>query len=188
MSLDTAFSNTGPKRRGSPIPIILILIVLGVGGYFGWKAFSDYQADKRRKQEAIRAENERIRAKNELLMKSGVKPKSNAVAQVEEDEPKFDLPPEPPKKTEAEILREEEAQRKAVWAQIEEARKKSDAKPRDSFAGIKFDEPIAAGSPVKWGTALEESAGDSVTARGVAFAVKSRDTSSNRQIWPWTKK
>ena len=172
MSLDTAFSNTGPKRRGSPIPIILILIVLGVGGYFGWKAFSDYQADKRRKQEAIRAENERIRAVNERLRKVDDEPETKAkVEKVVVEPPPLELPPEPPKKPEAEVLREEEAFRTNVWVQIEEARKKSDAKPRDSFAGIKFDEPIAAGSPVKWGTALEESAGDSVSARGVAFAV-----------------
>ena len=179
MSLNTALSNTGPKRRGSPIPIILILLVLGAGGYFGWKAFSDYQADKRRKQEAIRAENERIRAKNEMIMKSGVKPKTNEVAQVEEDEPKFDLPPEPPKKTEAEILREEETFRTNVWAQIEAARKKGDAKPLPAFAGIRFDEPLVPGATldqvsskiVKWGTALKEEAGDSVAARGVAFAV-----------------
>lgn len=180
MTQSTVLSNTGPKRRGSPIPIILILLVLGAGGYFGWKAFSDYQADKRRRQEAIRAENERIRAKNELLLKSGgAKPETNAVAQVEEDEPKFDLPPEPPKKTEAEILREEETVRTNVWAQIEAARKKGDAKPLPSFAGIRFGEPLVPGATldqvsskiVKWGTALTESAGDSVAARGVAFAV-----------------
>ncbi|MBQ6007455.1 MAG: hypothetical protein IJL17_02890 [Kiritimatiellae bacterium] len=179
MSLNTALSNTGPKRRGSPIPIILILLVLGAGGYFGWKAFSDYQADKRRKQEAIRAENERIRAKNEMIMKSGVKPKTNEVAQVEEDEPKFDLPPEPPKKTEAEILREEETLRTNVWAQIEAARKKGDATPLPAFAGIQFGKPLVPGATldqvsskiVKWGTALKEEAGDSVATRGVAFAV-----------------
>ena len=179
MSLNTALSNTGPKRRGSPIPIILILLVLGAGGYFGWKAFSGYQADKRRRQEAIRAENERIRAKNEMIMKSGVKPKTNEVAQVEEDEPKFDLPPEPPKKTEAEILREEETFRTNVWAQIEAARKTGDAKPLPAFAGIQFGKPLVPGATldqvsskiVKWGTALKEEAGDSVAARGVAFAV-----------------
>ncbi|MBO7685097.1 MAG: hypothetical protein J6V72_01855, partial [Kiritimatiellae bacterium] len=107
MSLDTAFSNTGPKRRGSPIPIILILIVLGVGGYFGWKAFSDYQADKRRKQEAIRAENERIRAVNERLRKVDDEPETKAkVEKVVVEPPPLELPPEPPKKPEAEVLRE----------------------------------------------------------------------------------
>ena len=153
MTQSTVLSNTGPKRRGSPIPIILILLVLGAGGYFGWKAFSDYQADKRRRQEAIRAENERIRAKNELLLKSGgAKPETNAVAQVEEDEPKFDLPPEPPKKTEAEILREEETVRTNVWAQIEAARKKGDAKPLPSFAGIRFGEPLVPNFPIPYHT------------------------------------
>ena len=109
----TALSNTGPKRRGSPVPVILTLIVVGVVGYFGWNAVSKYLANKRA----------------------------------------------------------EEALRKAVWAQIEEARKKSDAKPLDGFAGIRFGEPFESGAPVKWGTAFEESAGDSVAARGVAFAV-----------------
>ena len=161
------------------MPFVLLLIILAAGGYFGWRAFSNYQAEKRRRQEEIRAENERIRAKNEMLLKSGVKPKTNAVAQVEENEPKFDLPPEPPKKTEAEILREEETFRTNVWAQIEAARKKGDAKPLPAFAGIRFGEPLVPGATleqvsskiVKWGTALREEAGDSVAARGVAFAV-----------------
>lgn len=179
MTQNTVLSNAGPKRRGSPVPIILTLLVLGAGGYFGWRAFSNYQADKRRRQEAIRAENERIRAMNEKLMADDVKPETNATAKVEADEPKFDLPPEPPKKSEAEILREEETFRTNVWAQIEAARKNGDAKPIPAFAGIRFGEPLVPGATldqvsskiVKWGTALKESAGDSVSERGVAFAV-----------------
>ena len=163
---EAALSNTGPKRRGSPIPVILVLIILGVGGYFGWKAFESRQAAKR----ARAAEYQRWLAERERL-RNLPEPETNAVAKVEKVEVKPEAPPKPPKKTEAEILREEEAHRKAVWAQIEEARKKSDAKPLGGFAGIKFGEPIESGAPVKWGTALEESAGDSVTARGVAFAV-----------------
>jgi len=163
---EATLSNTGPKRKGSPLPVILVLVILGVGGYFGWKAFESRMAAKRAKE----AEYQRWLAERERL-RNLQEPETNVVTKVEvtvkEDEP----PPPPPKKTEAEILREEEAHRKAVWAQIEEARKKSDAKPLGGFAGIRFGEPITSGAPVKWGTALEGSAGDSVAARGVAFAV-----------------
>ena len=162
---EAELSNTGPKRRGSPIPVILVLIILGAGGYFGWKAFEGRRAAER----ARAAEYQKWLAERERL-RNLPEPETNVVKKAEVVEVKPE-PPAPPKKTEAEILREEEAQRKAVWAQIEEARKKSDAKPLGGFAGIKFGEPIESGAPVKWGTALEESAGDSVTARGVAFAV-----------------
>ena len=88
--------------------------------------------------------------------------------------PSLELPPEPPKKPEKEILLEEEEHRKAVWAQIEEARKNCDVPPQVELADVKFGEPgqpFASAYPVKWGTALETSAGDSVAERGVAFAV-----------------
>ena len=163
---EATLSNTGPKRRGSPIPVILVLIVLGVVGYFGWKAFESRQAAKRAKE----AEYQKWLAERERL-RNLPDPETNAVTKVEVTVKTDEPPPEPPKKTEAEILREEEAHRKAVWAQIEEARKKSEAKPLSGFAGIRFGEPIESGAPVKWGTALEGSAGDSVAARGVAFAV-----------------
>ena len=166
ISQESVLSNTGPKRRGSPIPVILVLVILGAGGYFGWKAI-----EKRRAAERARAEEyQRWLAERERL-RNLPEPETNVVKKVEVVEKKPEPPPEPPKKTEAEILREEEAQRKAVWAQIEEARKKSDAQPLSGFAGIKFGEPIESGAPVTWGTALEEAAGDSVSARGVAFAV-----------------
>ena len=163
---EATLSNTGPKRRGSPIPVILVLIVLGVVGYFGWKAFESRQAAKRAKE----AEYQRWLAERERL-RNLPDPETNVVTKVEVAVKKEEPPPEPPKKTEAEILREEEAHRKAVWAQIEEARKKSEAKPLSGFAGIRFGEPIESGAPVKWGTALDGAAGDSVAARGVAFAV-----------------
>ena len=143
-----------------------MLLVLGAGGYFGWKAFESRLAAKRAKE----AEYQRWLAERERL-RNLPEPETNVVKKVEVQEAKPEPPPEPPKKTEAEILREEEALRKAVWAQIEEARKKSDAQPMGGFAGIRFGEPIASGAPVKWGTALEEDAGDSVASRGVAFAV-----------------
>lgn len=156
------------SRRGSALPAVLVVIILCVIGFFGWKAYESRQAAKRAQQEEYR----RKLAERDRLLFAGVS-ETNEVkkAEVVVEAPPIELPPEPPKKSEAEILREEEAHRKAVWAQIEEARKKSDAKPLESFAGIRFGEPFAAGAPVKWGTAFEESAGDSVTARGVAFAV-----------------
>ena len=158
-------SNTGPKRRGSPIPVILVLLVLAAGGYFGWKAFESRRAAER----ARAAEYQKWLAERERL-RNLPEPETNVVKKVEVVEVKPEAPP-PKKKTEAEILREEQAQRKAVWAQIEEARKKSSAQPLGGFAGIKFGEPIESGAPVTWGTALEEEAGDSVSSRGVAFAV-----------------
>ena len=156
------------SRRGSALPAVLVVIILCVIGFFGWKAYESRQAAKRAQQEEYR----RKLAERDRLLFAGVS-ETNEVkkAEVVVEAPPIELPPEPPKKSEAEILREEEAHRKAVWAQIEEARKKSDAKPLESFAGIRFGEPFAAGAPVKWGTAFEESAGDSVAARGVAFAV-----------------
>ena len=160
-------SNT-TSRRGSALPAILVVIILCVVGFFGWKAFESRRAAKRAQEEEYR----RKLAERDRLLFAGVS-ETNEVKKVEvvEAPPPIELPPEPPKKSEAEILREEEAHRKAVWAQIEEARKKSDAKPLDGFAGIRFGEPFASGAPVKWGTAFENSAGDSVAARGVAFAV-----------------
>ena len=166
-SQEPMLSNTGPNRRGSPVPVILILIILGVGGYFGWKAISNRMAAKR----AEEAEYQRRLAEQKKRRQYVDEPQTNVVTKVEVKEVKPEPPPEPPKKTEAEILREEEAQRKAVWAQIEEARKKSEAQPMGGFAGIRFGEPIESGAPVTWGTALEEEAGDSVSSRGVAFAV-----------------
>ncbi len=156
------------SRRGSALPAVLVVIILCVIGFFGWKAFESRQAAKRAQQEEYR----RKLAERDRLLFAGVS-ETNEVkkAEVVVEAPPIELPPEPPKKSEAEILREEEAHRKAVWAQIEEARKKSDAKPLDGFAGIRFGEPFESGAPVKWGTAFEESAGDSVSARGVAFAV-----------------
>ena len=155
------------SRRGSALPAVLVVIILCVVGFFGWKAFESRRAAKRAQEEEYR----RKLAERDRLLFAGVS-ETNEVKKVEEVEaPPIELPPEPPKKSEAEILREEEAHRKAVWAQIEEARKKSDAKPLDGFAGIRFGEPFESGAPVKWGTAFEESAGDSVAARGVAFAV-----------------
>ena len=160
------------SRRGSALPAVLVVIILCLVGFFGWKAYESRKAEKLREQEEIRAKNREINARNEekRRVKPDEKPEADVAEKVVEDEPKLELP-EPPKKSEVEILREEEAHRKAVWAQIDEARKKSDAKPLESFAGIRFGEPFESGAPVKWGTALEESAGDSVSARGVAFAV-----------------
>ena len=71
---EATLSNTGPKRKGSPIPVILVLVVLGVGGYFGWKAFESRMAAKRAKEAEYQkwlAERERLRNLQE--------PETNAV-------------------------------------------------------------------------------------------------------------
>lgn len=156
-----------PKRKGSPVPFILVTLLLAAGGYFGWQAFERRQAAKRARE----AEYQRLLAERERLLYADDEEKKPEAPKpvVEEKEP--ERPPEPPKKTEAEILRELETTRKAVMAQVEEARRKSTAKPMGGIAGIRFGEPVADGAPVEWGTALQDEAGDSVSARGVAFAV-----------------
>ena len=179
---ESALSNKGLGRRGSVLPVVLVVIVLGVVGYFGWRAIREQREAKRRevekynqeqedlrsreRDEALEADEEERRKKLELeRQERKEREEENALGALAREIPREKAVPE------AEILRKEEAQRKAVWAQIEEARKKSGAEPRRGFAGINFGEPIASGAPVKWGTALEGSAGDSVSARGVAFAV-----------------
>ena len=150
------------------MPFLIVLVLVGVGGYFGWKAFEKRQAEKRaRAAEYQRLLEERERRLREEETAKEKPPEKPVVVEEKPPEP----PPPPPKKSEAEILREEEALRKEVWAKIEEARKTSTAQPLGGFAGIKFGEPIDAGQPVKWGTVLEENAGDSVAARGAAFAL-----------------
>ena len=160
-------SNAAPKRRGSPVPVILVLAILGAGGYFGWKAFESRQAAKRARE----AEYQRLLAERERLLHADDEEKKPEPVKVVIEEPVPEKPPEPKKKSEAELLREEEAARKAVMAQVEEARKKSEAKPMGGIAGIRFGEPIKDGAPVTWGTALMNEAGDSVASRGVAFSV-----------------
>ena len=64
ISQETVLSNTGPKRRGSPIPVILVLLILGAGGYFGWKAFESRRAAERARAAEYQkwlAERERLR-------------------------------------------------------------------------------------------------------------------------------
>ena len=256
-------------RRGSALPAVLVVIILCVVGYFGWKAYEGYRKKKDAEQEAIRAKNRDTQARNddkrrvktddksepetdaggnssdddsaitapeppkkpeaEILReerdlwkdvwaqirkarKSGpAEPRDESAAvksdgadqpvaaakpvesgtpsasrKAEQTEGKEairtvnegirgaetpDMPPGAPKKAEADVLREEEAHRKAVLAQREGALNKDDAKTLGSFAGIRFGEPIKSGTPVKWGTAFDELDGDSVSARGVAFAV-----------------
>ncbi len=185
-------TNKGPKRQKSLFPLVVVLIGLGLSGFFGWKAFVKFRRDQQKARQGesaeveeenrrIRADNERIRARNEAIRAEKERRRKGgrqAEAAAEEDSA-YELPPEPPKEPESEILRKEETLRTNVWAQIEAARKKGDAKPLSAFAGIPFDKPLVPGasleqvSPkiVKWGTALKEEAGGSVATRGVAFAV-----------------
>ena len=38
MGYGPVLSNEMPKKRSSPVPLLLLLTLLGAGGYFGWKA------------------------------------------------------------------------------------------------------------------------------------------------------
>ena len=162
-------SNTPPKRRGSPIPLLLLLALVGAGGYFGWTAY-DRRAQARR---ARAAEYARLLAEQEAREKA-----AREAAQQKEAKPADRAAPErkaaaeaPRKKTAAEVWQAREAVRKAVRAQIAEARRKPGARALNGFAGVRFGEPLKDGAAVRWGTVLEEDAGDSVAARGAAFAV-----------------
>lgn len=157
------------KSRGSILPKLIVLAVLGVGGYFGWHAFEARQAAKRaRHEEYLRwlAEKDRkLHADEEAARaKQPVKVETNEVVQVEEK-------PVVREKTEEEILREEEAARQAVLAKVAEARGKDGVQPIPSFAGVRFGEPFAEGTPVTWGTVMPQEAGGDVAKRGASFAV-----------------
>lgn len=170
MGYGPVLSNEMPKKKSSPVPLLLLLTLLGAGGYFGWKAYADRQAAARARAEAYRrelAEQERRRqeelaAEEAARNKKAVKKAADAVR------------PEQPRvveKTEADWLREEESRRKAVWLEIVAAQTNAPAKPVNGFAGIRFDAPLADGGAVCWGTVLPNGAGESVEARGAAFAV-----------------
>lgn len=164
-------SNKPPKRKGSVIPVILVLAIVGVVGFFGWKEFDKRQKAKRaREAEYYRllAEKEaREKAEAEAANKKPEEKKPEVAAVVEEKKPG----PVVKKKSAMEIWQEREAIRKDVLAKIAEARKKPDARPLNGFAGIRFNEPLKDGSAVRWGTVLDNDAGDSVAKRGASFAV-----------------
>ena len=89
------------SRKGSALPAVLVVIILCVVGFFGWKAFEKYRERKDREQEEIRAKNREINARNEekRRVKPDEKPETDAAEKVVEDEPKLEMP-EPPKKSE----------------------------------------------------------------------------------------
>ncbi|MGN0846207.1 MAG: hypothetical protein ACI4RA_02340 [Kiritimatiellia bacterium] len=164
-------SNTGPKRKGgSPVPILLALVVAAAAGYFGWREYDKrHQARLAREAEYERrlAEKEaRERAEAEAANRKPDEKKPEIAEVVEEKKPE-----PPPKKSAMEIWQAREAVRKDVLAKIAEARKNPEAHPLNGFAGIRFGEPLKDGAAVRWGTVLDEDAGGSVAARGTAFAV-----------------
>ena len=92
-------ANTPPKRRGSPLPVLLLLALVGAGGYFGWKEF-DRRQKARRAREAeyarLLAEQEaREKADAEAARQTGKKP-SGTDAKTERE-----AAPEVPKKKSA---------------------------------------------------------------------------------------
>lgn len=148
------------RRRGSPLPIIIVLLLVAVGGYFGWKLYE--------RQTRPSAPRRRAPLPREQTVKKPVKEKqTNAVEVVQTVEK-----PKVPEKTPEEILAEEKAARQAVLAEIAEARKNPDAKPLTRFGGVLFGEPLA-GEPVRWGTVFDEdeAATASLDARGATYAV-----------------
>lgn len=165
-------SNMPRKSKGSPLPILIALAVLGVAGYFGWKEF-----DRRQKAKRAR-EAEYQRQLEELARREAAEAAAAAAAKQAEKKPEIvEEKVEEPKvvqqkrKTAMEVFEEDEALRKSVLAKIEEARRKSDAKPLNGFANVHFGEPLKEGGVLRWGTVMGGDAGGSVTNRGVAFAV-----------------
>ena len=146
-----------PQRPSrSPLPFIIVVILLAAGGFFGWKMYVKYKSQQGKPRPKI--------------VQQPTKPT------VKKPEPKpevVEAPPEAPKpreKTPEEIRAEEEAARKAVLAEIAEARKDPNVKPLTRFGGVLFGEPIK-GAPVRWGTVLDNDAGASLDTRGATFAI-----------------
>lgn len=174
----TTLSNTAPARnRTSPLPIIVVLLVVGGAGYGIWHVVSAYRAKEAARREEVRKHNERVRAEREA--KARAEREARERAEREAAERNRQKPPEEvvvekpkaPEKSETEILLEDAKARAEMLAKIAEERKKPVAKALNGFGGVRFGEPLAkSGAPVKWGTVLD--AGDSVAARGAAFAVK----------------
>ena len=189
----TTRSNRGPNRRGGLISIVLPLLIIGVAFFLGWRAYVSRWATKRTgdEQSAVSPAPRQDAgdrplanvAENETPSRMAPKPLAQpkpleqpvpAVQVKPSEQPISSKSSEPPKPSEnpAEAHPSAAVVVSGTAADpVEEMRQTDGVKPLGSFAGIRFGEPIASGSPVKWGTALEESAGDTVAARGVAFAV-----------------
>lgn len=168
-------TSEGPKQRKSVVPLIILLLVVGVAGFFGWKVVSDRAAAKRRaaeyaaeqqRQRLAAEEAKRKAAEEEARRKAEEEEAARRRAEAEKNKPP---PPKPKEKTPEELWAEELAARKVVLAEIETARNDPNAKPLNGFAGIKFEEPLKDGNPIYWGPILRD--GESVKDRGVTFAV-----------------
>lgn len=168
-------TSEGPKQKKSFIPLLIILVIVGVAGYFGWKTISDRAEAKRRAAEAAELQRQKQleeeaakkkAAEEEARRKAEEEEAARRRAEAEKNKPP---PPKPKEKTPEELWAEELAARKVVLAEIEKARNDPDAKPLNGFAGIKFTEPLKDGNPIYWGPILRD--GESVDDRGATFAV-----------------
>jgi len=152
--------NTPREAKGSPLPFIIVVLLIGVGGYFGWQM---YQRHRSARMEYKR----RIVQQPTKTAKATKTVPTNTVVEVEQEPVEA---PKPREKTPEEILAEEIAARKAVLAEIAETRKNPNAKPLTRFGGIVFGEPLK-GEPVRWGTVLDEDSGLSLETRGATYSV-----------------
>ena len=186
----TTRSSRKPNRRGWLISVVPPLLIIGVACFLGWRAYVSRWATRRTGGEQFTespaprqdaghrppanvAENEtpsRMAPKPVVQPKPLEQPKPPVQAEPSKHAPPS-APPNPAEKLAEKHLPEAVAVSGTVPDPVEEVHQTDGVKPLRSFAGIRFGVPITSGSPVKWGTALEESAGDSVAARGAAFAV-----------------
>lgn len=142
------------KSKGSPLPIIIVLLLIAGAGFFGWKMFSSQPKKSAKSQQTS-------------SVTKAAPAETNKVTVVEQP---IEAPPPPPQKTPEEIRAEEAAARKAVLAEIAEARKDPNAKPLTRFGSVLFGEPLK-GAPIRWGTVLDEESEASLEGRGATFCV-----------------